>query len=207
MDILYYSSYCKHSQRILQFFEKNNLANKVNFISVDKRRQDPKTGQVYVFLENGTQVLLPPNVHSVPSLLLTKESYSVITGDNIMSKYKPLIETQNIMATKGNGEPVGMGLIRNSSNPVVSDQYTFYSATPDELSGKGTGKNRQMHNYMPAFGDSQVGIYTPPDNYRPNKLSEDVTVDSLQRSRNDDLEKHGGGNTKELPPFLQPQQI
>jgi len=205
MDILYYSNYCKHSQRILQFFEKNNLANKVNFISVDRRRQDPKTGQVYVFLENGTQVLLPPNVHSVPSLLLTKESYSVITGDSIMEKFKPYIETQNIMATKGNGEPVGMGLITNTSNPVISDQYTFYSATPEELSAKGTGRNRQMHNYVSAFGDSP-NIYTPPDNYRPNKLSEDVTVDSLQRSRNEDIQRNGG-NTNDLPPFLQPQKI
>jgi hypothetical protein len=95
MDILYYSNFCRHSQRIVQYLVKNNLKDKLNFICVDKRVKDPKTNQTHVVLENGNKVLLPPNVHAVPSLLLIKENYRVISGDDIVHFFQPRIEKQN----------------------------------------------------------------------------------------------------------------
>ena len=57
MDTLYYSNYCKHCQRILQFLVKGNLANQINFLCIDKRERDPKTNQSYIILEDGKQVV------------------------------------------------------------------------------------------------------------------------------------------------------
>lgn len=198
MDILYYSKYCKHSQKILNFFVKNNLTEKVSFICIDKRKQDPNTGQIYIILENGTQILLPPNVHSVPSLLLVKQNYNVILGDNIMDKYQTILEKNKNTATQGQGEPMGVSLSSVATGLVVSEQFTSYNASPQELSTKGQGGSRQLFNYVKANEDPP-SIATPPDTYRPDKVSQNVTVDSLQQIRNDDIPKTGG-----LPSFIPP---
>jgi len=198
MDILYYSNYCKHSQKILNFFVKNNLTDKASFICIDKRKQDPNTGQIYVILENGTQLLLPPNVHSVPSLLLVKQNYNVILGDSIITKYQTTVETNKNTATQGQGEPMGVSLASVITGSVVSEQYTSYSATPQELSSKGQGGSRQLFNYVKANEDPP-SIATPPDTYRPDKVSQNVTVDSLQQIRNDEVP-----NVIGLPSFMPP---
>ena len=54
MDILYYSNFCKHSQNVLQVLVKGDMKEKITFISIDKRKKDPKTNQVHIQLENGT---------------------------------------------------------------------------------------------------------------------------------------------------------
>lgn len=198
MDILYYSNYCKHSQKILNFFVKNNLTDKVSFICIDKRKHDPTTGQVYITLENGTHISLPPNVHAVPSLLLVKQNYNVIMGDNIMAKYQTTIEDNNKTATLEQGEPIGISLASAVIGSVISEQYTSYNATPQELSTKGNGGTRQLFNYVKANEDPP-SISTPPDTYRPDKVSQNVTVDSLQQLRNDDIPKTIG-----LPSFMPP---
>jgi hypothetical protein len=110
MDILYYSNYCKHSQKIIQFLVKNQLNDKLNFICIDKRRRDPKTGQTQIVLENGNMIVLPPNIQSVPALLLVKQNYNVILGDNIIAKYQTTVETNQEVATHGQGEPMGVSL-------------------------------------------------------------------------------------------------
>jgi hypothetical protein len=196
MDILYYSNYCKHSQKILQFFVKNNITDQISFICIDNRKQDPSTGQIYIILENGTQISLPPNVHSVPSLLLVKESYSVIMGDAIMSRFQTTLQNKNNHATEGNGEPMGVSLDSVSIGTVVSEQYTLYSATPQELSTKGT--NRTLYNYVSA-NENGIAIPTPPDTYRPDKVSQNVTIDTLQQKRNEDI-----GGMNKAPPFMPP---
>ena len=198
MDILYYSNYCKNSQKILQFFVKNNLTEQVSFICIDKRKQDPNTGQINVFLENGTQILLPPNVHSVPSLLLVKQSYSVIMGDAIMSKYQTTVQKNTNNATDGNGEPIGVSLDSVSIGTIVSEQYTAYSASPEDLSTKGNSNNRPIYNYVSA-NENGMSIATPPDTYRPDKVSQNVTIDTLQQKRNEDI-----GGVVKAPPFMPP---
>jgi hypothetical protein len=195
MDILYYSNYCKNSQKILQFFVKNNLTEQVSFICIDKRKQDPNTGQINVFLENGTQILLPPNIHSVPSLLLVKQSYSVIMGDAIMSKYQTTLQKNINNATDGNGEPIGVSLDSVSIGTIVSEQYTAYSASPEDLSTKGNSTNRPIYNYVSA-NENGMSIATPPDTYRPDKVSQNVTIDTLQQKRNEDI------GVAKPPPFM-----
>ena len=183
MDFLYYSNYCKHSQKLLQYLVKNNLTNRLNCINIDKRKRNPHTNQTQVFLENGTTVMLPLNIHSVPSVLLVNEKYRVIVGEEIYKYFSPKVAVQTAVATNYNGEPEAYVL--GAASNVVSEQYTFYGMTPEELSAKGRGGMRQMYNYVAAM-ENGFTIPTPPDTYRPDKINED-SVEKLQQKRNEDL--------------------
>jgi uncharacterized Fe-S cluster protein YjdI len=196
MDILYYSNYCKHSKEVLGFLVKNDLVKSLNCICVDKRKVNPQNGQIQITLENGTSVLMPPNVHSVPALMLLKDNYRVVMGNSIVEYFKPHVSESNDMATQGNGEPMSFSL---GSKHVMSETFTSYSATTEELSAKGSGGSRDLHHYVPATGYTPT-IQTPPDTYKPDKISQDVTVDSIQQQRNTDVVQ----NTQ--MPFL-PQTI
>lgn len=183
MDIFYYSNYCRHSQRIIQYLVKNCQKEKVNFICVDKRIKDPKTGQNHIIIENGSRVLLPPNVHTVPSLLLVKENYRVISGDDIVHFFQPKIEKQKEIVNQKTGEPIEFQL---GGGNIMSERYTPYNMTPEELSAKGKGGNRQMYNYINANHELTI-INTPTDNYRPDKVEGSVTLDVLQQKRNEEI--------------------
>jgi hypothetical protein len=189
MDILYYSNYCKHCQQLVQTLVKAGLTNRISFICIDKRETNPKTGQMYIVLENGSKVIMPPNIHSVPSLLLVNKNYRVLMGGEILQHYHSDIKELNNQAVKGNGEPMGfpLGMSSGGTN-IISEQYTAYNMSPDELSAKGTGANRPLYNYVSANDDIQI-IPTPPNTYKSDKLSNSVTIDSLQQQRMDEVAK------------------
>lgn len=185
MDILYYSNYCKHSQKIIQFLTKGNLVKDVNAFCIDKRFIDPKTNQTMIQLENGKAVLLPPNVMSVPALLSINDNYKLILGDDIIKYFEPAIK-EKLSSSSFNGEPTAFTLGGGSGGSnIVSEQYTYVNMTPEELSAKGSGGRRQMYNYVLADNNSNF-IETPPDNYVPDKIG-DVSMEKLQNQRNMDI--------------------
>lgn len=187
MDILYYSNNCTHSQETLQFFVKNNLVNQLHFICVDRKRIDKVSGQIYILLENGKEIMLPPNIHSVPALLLIKENYRVIYGDEIMDRYRSRIEQEQEVATRGNGEPMGYTLGGPNTIGVVSESFTFFQATAEDLSAKGSGGLRPLNNYVSVRDDSsQYTIHTPPETYKSNKM-DSVSIEKLEKKRNADM--------------------
>ena len=194
MDILYYSNYCKHSKEILDFLIKNDLTKQLNCLCVDKRKVDPVSGQVHIVLENGSTVLLPPNIHSVPTLMLVKDNYRVIMGSAIKSQFQGQVQENNDFATQGNGEPMSFSL---GSKDVMSESFTMFNATVEELSAKGSGGGRNLYNYVSATGNTAT-IPTPPETYKSEKLSSDITVDSIQQQRNQDM----GGQMTQQSPFL-----
>ena len=49
--------------------------------------------------------------------------------------------------------------------------------------------------YISVHNDN-IFIETPPDNYRPDKLSDDVTIDSLQQQRIDELQESSTNQPK-----------
>jgi hypothetical protein len=196
MNILYYSNYCKHSKEVLGFVVKHDFVKSLNCICVDKRKIDHQSGQIQITLENGTSVLMPPNVHSVPTLMLVKENYRVISGKAILDFFRPDVSDANDMATQGNGEPMSFSL---GSKYVMSESYTSYSASTEELSAKGSGGGRNLHHYVPAEGKIP-SIQTPPDTYKPDKVSQDVTIDTIQQQRSTDV------TPTSIMPFL-PQTI
>lgn len=186
MDILYYSNYCKHSQRIIQTLVKSSLNDKISFICIDKRTHDPNTGQTYILLENGSKVIFPPNVHSVPTLLLIKEKYRVVMGEDILKHFHKEMKSLHAQA-QPTGEPAGFHISSFSGGSnIMSEKFTSYNLSPEDLSAKSNSSNRPLHNYVSVKNDVMF-INTPPDNYRPDKVSSAVTVDTLQQKRMDEL--------------------
>ena len=187
MDILYYSNYCKHSQKIIQTLVKNNLKDKLSFICIDNRKRDPVNNQIYIHLENGSRVNMPPNLHSVPALLQMSNNYQVIYGDDIINQFHTQMKKYGSVSNKNGGEPLGYLLSSSAGGTnIISEKYTDYNMNPDDLSAKGNGNTRNMHNYVSA-NQSTLFIETPPDDYTPDKVSNDVTLDGLQQKRIDDL--------------------
>lgn len=187
MDILYYSNYCKHSQKIIQTLVKNNLKDKLSFICIDNRKRDPVNNQIYIHLENGSRVNMPPNLHSVPALLQMSNNYQVIYGDDIINQFHTQMKKYGSVSNKNEGEPLGYLLSSSTGGTnIISEKYTDYNMNPDDLSAKGNGNTRNMHNYVSA-NQSTLFIETPPDDYTPDKVSDDVTLDGLQQKRIDDL--------------------
>lgn len=195
MDILYYSNYCPNSKKVLGIISKHGLAEKLNCINIDKRSRDPHTGQVYIHLDDGKKVMIPPNVHGVPALLKVKEKYSAIFGGEIISYLEPQIKANISQMVQLNGEPVGTSLGQSVGGvSIVSEQYTYFNASPEELSAKGNGAARQMYNYVPADHSLNHSIQTPPDSYKPDKIGNSVSIESLQNQRNLDIPQSGPPN-------------
>jgi len=187
MDILYYSNYCKHSQNVLNTLVKSNLSDKISFICIDQRYTDPHTNEIKIKLEKGSEVLLPPNIKSVPTLLLVQQNFKTIKGSDIIQHFHSDIKQKMNNATQNNGEPISYSLNNHSTGcNIISEQYTNYNLTANELSAKGEGVNRNMHNYVSVNNDIQL-IHTPEDNYKADKISSDLTIEELQQGRMNDL--------------------
>lgn len=269
MDVLYYSNNCKHCKKLLDYLAKNGLIDKFNFMNIDRRAIDPYTQQITIMLDRGTKVTLPPNVTRVPTLIMVSQKHRTVIGEEIYNYLDPVVAKNTNKAVGENGEPSGFVLAPSSGGVnIVSETYTMYDASPEELLAKGNGQMRQMHNYTPAYetlppqsaknagyeaagvrefynrsgGDdqnnlqsspsaeenarmskqllpnnqfspagmakqSQDGVYyrvgqvvvpelQRPPPHRHNKIGGDVTVESIQQQRNEDLQNS-------MPPIAQ----
>jgi len=188
MDILYYSNHCPHSQKILHYISRAGLIDKLNAICIDKRTVDPQSGQIYISLENGKKIMLPPNVQSVPALLIVKQNYRALFGKDIMAYFEPGVKERTQQAQQQQGEPVGISLAASSAGVAIhSEQYTLYDLSPDDLSAKSTSAKRPMYQYVSAQSHQPFQIPTPPDTYRPDKVDSSLTVEALEQKRNTEV--------------------
>ena len=178
MDVLYYSNACPNCKKVLEFISRNALIEQLNCICVDKRSRDPNTGQIYIYLPNGKCVLMPPNVHAVPALLIRKENFRTIYAKEIIDYLNPMVSAKISQMTKMNGEPSPMQLGGGGSN-VVSEKYTYYS-------GLSEGRGPANPNYASATGPI-MPINTPEETYKPNKVGGDLTIDILKQKRDGDI--------------------
>jgi hypothetical protein len=191
--ILYYSNYCEPSKKLLQTVSKTQNSNDIHFICIDKRVKD-SNGKVFIVLQNGQKIVMPENVTRVPALLLLNQNYKVIYGDDIYKHLKPQVQQQVQQATKNNMEPVtfqdGFGTFSGFGGGIVSDNYSFLDQDDSELSVKGNGGLRQMHNYVSLNDSMNVNMQLPKDDhdYKTDKLKEgEMSVESLQRKRDEEL--------------------
>lgn len=185
-SILYYSNFCEHSKKLLQVLSNTAVARDIHFLCVDKRLQE--NNKTYLLLENGQKIILPETVNRVPALLLL-HNYNVLYGESIVAHLKPRQDIVTRQATQNNMEPVAFSFGGGACN-IMSDQYSFLDMAPEELSAKGNGGLRQMHNYV----DLQYrdAIPTPQDetDYKTaNKIPSDLTVEQLQQQREQEYQQ------------------
>ena len=115
----------------------------------------------------------------------------MVSGDDIVKYYEPKIKEKLASANFGDGEPLGFAVQNMSGSGgsnIVSEQFTFFNATQEDLSAKGNGGNRQMFNYT-SVNSGDNFIETPPDTYRPDKVSVNVNMDTIQKQRNVDIQQ------------------
>lgn len=173
--ILYYSNHCENSKKCIYELGKYQLKD-VHYLCIDKRIQ--KNNSTYLIIEDKHEVLLPPTVTKVPALLLLNKGHHVIFGSDIYRYFEPKINALQQEATSINEEPECFSLNQMSS---VSDHYSFLDQGVDELSTKGNGGLRQIHNFVTI--NSVDDIQTPPDNYKADTIGE-ISVDNMVQQRN-----------------------
>jgi len=183
-DILYYSKYCKHSQRILSLLSKSSFQDQIHFVCIDKRTKQAD-GTIHILLDNGQTMILPPNVLRVPALLLLNRGYEVLYGDKIMQHYRP---SQSRITGQETDEPMAFALSGYGSGikEVVSDSFSYFDTDPEDLLAKGNGGMAMMNTMNYCTIDDNFRIDTPPDTYQPDKVG-DVSVDQLRQQRNQDV--------------------
>ena len=189
--ILYYSNFCEPSKKLLQSITKTQNTNNIHFICIDKRVKDTN-GKIFIVLQNGQQILMPENVTRVPALLLLNQNYKVIYGNDIYNYLKPQVTQQIQQATKNNMEPInfqdGFKSFGGFSGGIVSDNYSFLDQSDNELSVKGDGGLRQIHNYVTLNESMNLTMKLPQDDFEYNKLKEgELSVEALQKRREEEV--------------------
>ena len=185
-SILYYSNFCNHSKNIVQQLSKTTVSKDIHFICIDKRVKD-QNNKVFIILENGQRIIMPETVNRVPALLLLNNNYNILYGDNILNHLKPKQELAIQDSTNNNMEPSAFSISKTGFG-IVSDQYSFLDMSNEELNAKGSGGLRQMHNYVDLFYSDKITTTPEEADIKSNKLSGEVTLDSLQKQREQDFQ-------------------
>ena len=93
--VLYYSKYCDNCKNLLYSLGKSDIQKKIHFLNIDKRVKEGK--KLYVMLENGQKILLPPMIKQVPALLMLNRGNQILFGNDVMNFYKPLIKREGVI--------------------------------------------------------------------------------------------------------------
>jgi hypothetical protein len=185
-SVLYYSNFCNYSKTTIQQLNKIGVGKDVHFICIDKRVKEGNN--VYILLENGQKIIMPPQISRVPALLLLNKNYSILYGEDILENFKQSNDVNVKVATNNNMEPSAFAL-GNSGFGVVSDNYSFLDMNSDDLSAKGNGGIRQMHNYVDLNYNEKIS--TMPDDSGckgSNKMSSEITIEKIQKQREHDFQ-------------------
>jgi hypothetical protein len=212
--ILFYSNHCVKCQKIIQYISKTSVVKKIHFICIDNRYRDYE-GNMLIILENGQNMILPPNITRVPALVLIIQNNRVLFGvDEITGYFSEITggiekssvnfnhKSSNLKTANKEIEPipyilnsiVGFGA---SGFGVTSDQYSYYDTPTDEYNlEKGNAGTRQMHNYV-SIKANPIKIWAPEETYKADKIGE-VSLEKLQQERNTEINMPGF--TPHLPP-------
>lgn len=179
--VLYYSKYCENCKKILYELGKSDFQKNIHFLSIDKRRR--RGNKMYIVLDNGHEIYLPPNITSVPTLLLLNKNNKLLVGKEVLTYIGPKIRKEKHVVVKQNGgEPLAFSTYEMGS--TMSDNYSYLDQSADDLNAKGNGGLRQMHNFTTLDGNNQ--IYTPDEDYIPDKVGS-VDIGKLRSEREEDV--------------------
>jgi hypothetical protein len=252
--IVYYSKQCRHSIQLLQALQRHPQKNDIYYIPIDRRRV-MANGAVYVIMDNGQEVMLPPHIKQVPAYVSFAHGGRVFLGNDITAVLfprgaMPHAPTASIASAGGgamggggrdaaaaaaaaaSSSSHGFGMNRGSpgigfsQGPMgaatpymggrgggggaprpmppaepsafsfgdhcsMSDSFSFLDQSADELKATGNGGMRQLHGFTALNGGFE-GINTPPEDYVPNKVGGDVSLDRLREEREKDVPKRPG---------------
>lgn len=182
-SILYYSNFCEHSKKLLQSLSKTTVSKDIHFICIDKRTNEGN--KIFIVLENGQKIIMPENVNRVPALLLLNHNYKVLYGEAIYQHLKPQQEVLVQQATQNNMEPMAFSFGGGGGNyGIMSDNFSFLDLPPEEMTAKGNGGIRQMHNYVSSqYRDTITQTFEEEKGTKGSKLPEGLTVEQLQQQR------------------------
>ena len=90
----------------------------------------------------------------------------------------------NAEATNNNQEPLAFSMSEMGTS--LSDTYSYLDMSSDDLSAKGQGGLRILHNYVTL--DARDSIETPPEDYAPDKIGK-VDLGNIQSKRMADIQK------------------
>ena len=88
------------------------------------------------------------------------------------------------MATHSNVEPMAFSFTEMGT--CMSDSYSYWDQSSDELSAKGHGGLRQMHSFVKL--NHNDSIETPPEDYEPDKVGQ-VDMGKLQAAREAEIKQ------------------
>jgi len=184
--ILYYSNHCQHSKSILQEMSKFNHS-EVHFICIDNRVTE--NGKIYILLGNGQKIPMPETVNCVPSMLLLDEQYKILTGKDILIKFKSQQQRQQQphqqQQEQNNTGPTSYAFDnRNTGGLIVSDTFSFFNEDPHEQS-------HQMHNYVSLHSKKDIGWYDISNDQ--SKMKEEgmiQAIDQLKNSRQNEINQY-----------------
>jgi hypothetical protein len=181
-SILYFSNFCEHSKKILQVLSKSTISNTIHFICIDNRVKE-QDNNTYIILDNGKKIILPETITQVPAFMLLNDNYRVLFGNDIYEHIKPIQQQEIKVETQNNYEPECFSFMGNSC--IVSDQYSFIDM---DTSAQGDGGMSQLHKYVPVNYMDNISNIPQDDKYSGNsKISKDITIENLQKKRNDEL--------------------
>jgi glutaredoxin-related protein len=176
-EVLYYSKSCNNCNKLIEKISRSKIKERMHFICIDNRKM--KQNRIFIILENGQEIMLPPSIDKVPALLLINNNQAIF-GDDIYNYLKPDETLINNISTNFQGEPDCFSF--GSCGPsIVSDNYSFLDQPSDSLLAKGDGGMRQLYSYATINYNDQIN--TPPDDYSPDTIG-NVSLDKLQNERN-----------------------
>jgi len=175
-SVLYYSKYCENCKKLLYELGKTKIQKDIHFLNIDKRIN--RGGKMYIILDNGNEIFMPPNIRSVPTLLLLNRGNKILVGDDVINFFKPQIMGEKTKAVPNNMEPLAFSGYEMGTS--MSDSYSYLDQTPDEMNAKGEGGLRQMHSFVRLQQNDRID--TPPEDYEPDKVGQ-VDMGKLQAAR------------------------
>lgn len=179
-EVLYYSKSCNNCNKLIEKISRSKIKERMHFICIDNRKM--KQNRIFIILENGQEIMLPPSIDKVPALLVINNNQAIF-GDDIYNYLKPDETLINNISTNFQGEPDCFSF--GSCGPsIVSDNYSFLDQPSDSLLAKGDGGMRQLYSYATINYNDKIN--TPPDDYSPDTIG-NVSLDKLQNERNKNM--------------------
>ena len=171
--ILYYSNFCEHSKQLLIILAKQKIAlDEISYICIDKRQQTDD-GKIFAELDNGKLIHIPNNINSVPSLVMLNHGNTVLIGENILNHFKKSVKQEM------QEDPSAFSFSEMSGS---SDKYSYLDMTNEDLSAKGSGGLRTMHDYVPLNHNQR--IETPPED---EPVKNEVSMEKLMAQREGEI--------------------